>query len=137
MIKKIFKYWFPLFIWALLIYLFSARSTGVVTEIHWGDFIIKKTAHIIEYAVLTLLSYRAMKESGISKTNAALFSILFAVFYGATDEFHQAFTPGREPKARDVMFDTIGSVIAIYSVWNLLPKAPTKLRNLAEKFQLS
>ena len=109
---------------------------GGATKIYWQDFIIKKTAHIIEYGILSALIYRALVEEKMSKKTAGLIAILVAMFYGITDEFHQSFTSGRQPKARDVVFDTIGATFAIYTIWKLLPKAPKKLVSLAKSFQL-
>lgn|SRR3972149_7400385 len=135
--KKLFKLLFPPILWAGAIFLFSAFPTTPVSEIHWRDFVVKKSAHVIEYAILTILLYRAFKGYGVARGNAALFSIFMALLYGVTDEFHQSFTPGREPKVRDVFFDTIGALFAIYSLWNLLPKAPAKLKSWAKKLQIS
>ncbi len=136
--RNMFKYFVPPFIWALVIFLFSSFPTGSATEIVWTDFAIKKTAHIVEYGILTLLLYRAFtKGSGVDKKRAAIYSIFFAIFYGVSDEFHQSFTPGRMPKIRDVGFDTIGSVFSIYFIWNILPKMPKKLRRLAEDWEIA
>lgn len=136
-IKRGIKYWLPVLVWAYIIFLFSSRPTGMASEIHWEDFIIKKTAHIIEYGVLSLVVYRASRSEGVSKKKAGIYSIIFSIFYGFTDEFHQSFTPGREPRLRDTFFDTIGASFAIYFIWKLLPKTPKKLKILAEKLEIS
>jgi VanZ family protein len=135
-INKIITNWLPVLVWASVIFLFSSRPTTPVSEIHWRDFIVKKTAHIIEYGIFSTLIYRALKESGVDKKRAGIIAVFLAVSYGFTDEFHQSFTPGRDPRLRDVIFDTIGSIAAIYTIWNLLPKAPKKLKKLAESWQL-
>jgi len=121
-LKKLLNRWLPFLIWATVIFLFSSYPTTRASEIHWKDFIVKKTAHIIEYAILTTLCYRALKTSGIEKKKVGYYSIFFSIFYGLTDEFHQSFTPGRDPQLRDVFFDTIGAVLSIYYIWNLLPQ---------------
>lgn len=36
-----------------------------------------------------------------------------AILYGVTDEFHQSFVPHRTPDIRDILVDTIGSIIGI------------------------
>ncbi len=136
-IKKIVKFWLPVVIWAVVIFLFSARPTPRATRIFWQDFILKKSAHVFEYAVFTTLLYRALKEGGIEKKEAGISSIILAVLYGVSDEIHQFFTPGREPRVRDVVFDTIGAILAIYGIWRYLPKAPKKLRLWAERWQLT
>lgn len=135
-VKTILKLWGPPVIWAVVIFLLSARPVIPASQIFWKDFLLKKSAHVIEYAIFASLTYRALKETGVKKYNAGLLAILLAVIYGATDEFHQSFTPGREPRVRDVFFDTIGAILSIYWLWNLLPKAPKKLKILAKRWQL-
>ncbi|MEK7550859.1 MAG: VanZ family protein [Patescibacteria group bacterium] len=115
--KILFKLslWGPPAIWALVIFLFSSLTVAPTSEIYWKDFIVKKVAHIVEYGIFAILLYRALRGSGIEKLKASLLSIFISVIYGASDEFHQSFTPGREPRVRDVVFDTIGAVVGIYS----------------------
>lgn len=134
-VRKIYKYWLPVILWMGVIFSFSAFPTTKAGGIYWVDFVIKKTAHIVEYGFLTLLSYRALRAYGVTNKNAAVWAILFSILYGASDEFHQSFTPGREPRVRDVFFDTIGSMLAIYATWNWLDKFP-KLKSLAVKYEI-
>ena len=128
--------WLPFVIWAGVIYWFSSIPMPETTKIYWQDFIVKKTAHIIEYGVFSALLYRALKGEGVSKTTAGYTAIVIAVLYGISDEYHQSMTPGRQPKVRDIFFDTIGAILAIYTIWNLLPKAPEKLVRLAKRLEL-
>lgn len=134
--QKIFNLWMPPALGAVVIFLFSTLPTVKTFEFYWWDFVVKKSAHIIEYGILSTLLYRAFINSGFDKKKAATYSILISVFYGITDEYHQGFTPGREPKLRDVGFDTIGASLAIYLIWKYLPKAPKKLKNWAGKWQI-
>jgi len=108
------KVWAPVAAWAVIIFLFSSLSVTPTTEIYWQDFVVKKTAHVIEYGIFAALLYRALRSEGVEKINAGLLAILVSVIYGASDEFHQGFTPGREPRVRDVVFDTIGAIAGIY-----------------------
>ncbi len=134
--SKVLNLWLPPFLWAALIFLFSSLQTIKTSEIYWQDFILKKTAHILEYGVFATLLYRALKGSGIERKKAAIYSIVLAVIYGISDEFHQIFTPGREPKVRDVVFDTIGASLSSYIILKVLPKSSGNLKKLAERFQL-
>lgn len=135
-IGSIAKNWGPPVVWALVIFIFSSFPTATTSEIYWQDFIVKKMAHMVEYGVFAVLLYRAFKESGVEKKNAGIVAISMAILYGISDEFHQSFTPGRDPRARDVIFDTIGASLAIYLIWNYLPKAPKRLRKWGETLQL-
>jgi VanZ family protein len=125
--------WVPVLVWAIVIFSFSAIPTAHVSQIHWKDFIVKKSAHMTEYFIFTILLYRALLGSGMQKNKAFLYTFIACIVYAMTDEFHQSFTPGREPTLRDVGFDTIGSSFAIYSLWKLLPKAHPKLKSWVNK----
>ena len=117
MLKKFLKYWLPVFFWGLIIFSFSSLTTPSTSEIFWQDFVVKKTAHMVEYGIFALLLYRALRAYETDQTRAVILSILFAGLYGLTDEFHQSFTPGREPRVRDVAFDTIGASLSMLIIW--------------------
>lgn len=135
-LEAIVLYWVPVIVWAAAIFALSSVPSGTASEIDWQDFIIKKAAHVFVYFVLTGLNYRALLSTGVDKRKAVWISILTSVVYGYTDEVHQSFTPGRDPRIRDVVFDTIGAVLFIYTIWNILPIAPKRLRNLASELGL-
>jgi len=121
-IKYYLYYWIPPIVWAIIIFGFSANPTGKVGSSYLLDFAVKKIVHIVEYAIFTLLIYRGLIKSEFDKKNSGYWSIFMAFIYGLSDEFHQSFTPGREPTIRDVIFDTLGGSLAIYFIWNILPK---------------
>ena len=121
---KLLKYWLPPILWGLIIFSFSSLQVGSSNEIYWKDFVIKKTAHIVEYSILAVLLYRAMIGSDIEKKKAIIFAILIVSLYGFTDEFHQSFTPGREPRIRDVIIDTIGGALGVLTFCKVLEKYP-------------
>ncbi len=134
--KKLLSSWLPPLVWAGLIFFLSSRSAIETSAIYWQDFILKKTAHMVEYGIFAILLYRALRMAGVEKKKAGILAIAGAIVYGSTDEFHQSFIPGREPRVRDVVFDTIGAGLAIYAIWKLLPKAHPKLKNLAVSLRL-
>lgn len=115
-IKKLAKYWLPPVLWALIIFTFSSFPTIETSDFFLWDFLIKKSAHLIEYGILAILIYRAMIETEIDNKKAIIYSIIIAGLYGASDEFHQSFIPGRGPAVRDVIIDTIGATIGI-NIW--------------------
>ncbi|KKT85324.1 MAG: VanZ family protein [Parcubacteria group bacterium GW2011_GWA1_Parcubacteria_45_10] len=135
--NKFIKFWLPVILWAALIFFFSSEALPPASRIYWRDFVVKKSAHIVEYAVFATLLFRAFINSGMERKKAAIYTLVLAMLYGITDEFHQSFTPGREPRIRDWIFDTIGAGFASYYLWKLLPKAPTRLKRWAESLQLS
>ena len=131
-----FGYWLPFLLWAIVIFLFSANPTTRTSEIHWQDFIVKKTAHIVEYAVFTTLLYRALRKSDFDLKKAGYTALATAFLYGTTDEYHQSFTPGREPTLRDIIVDSLGSGIALYVIWYYLPKASQSCKKLAKRMEI-
>lgn len=121
---KFIKYWLPPIVWAVAIFTVSSFTVGTSSEFYWKDFIIKKTAHVIEYGILATLIYRGLINSNVSVKKAMLYSVLLAFLYGATDEFHQSFTPGRGPKFTDVLIDTFGASLFIYGFVPNISKFP-------------
>ncbi len=134
--KKLLFFWLPPIVWGILIFSGSSVSVPSFSPVAWQDFVIHKTAHIIEYSILGILIYRAFKEEKISRKEAVIYAIRVAFFYGISDEFHQSFTPTRTPRLRDVIIYTIGAGIGVLIVWKLLPKAPKKLLIWGEKLGL-
>lgn len=73
------------------------------------EHVVRKGAHMAEYAVLFLLYARALRLSGAKRPSFIAF--ILSVLYAATDEFHQGFTAGRAPMLSDVGIDAIGAGI--------------------------
>ena len=95
--------------WAALIFALSSipsLSTGLGT---W-DLLLRKAAHVAEYAVLGLLLVRALPRPPAA--------FMAGVAYAITDEIHQHFVSGRNASVLDVVVDGIGVAIgvAIYGV---------------------
>ncbi|MGA2910241.1 MAG: VanZ family protein [Candidatus Microgenomates bacterium] len=127
-ILKLLNLWLPPFLWAALIFHFSSGTIPVASPVYWQDFVVKKTGHILLFGALAVLIYRALLGEGVDRKKAAIYSVIFAMFYGATDEFHQMFTQGRESTVRDVFIDGIGAGVAIYLIYKFLPKLPKNFR---------
>lgn len=108
-LKRLLLYWLPPLAWMVVIFAFSSRHRLVVTHSPVYDFVIFKFLHMLEYAILYFLLFRAFYSlsSQVSRKAAAT-SFLIAVLYAASDEIHQTFVPTREGKLRDVFIDTLG-----------------------------
>jgi len=73
------------------------------------------TGHFIGYAVLGVFAIRGFAQArwaGVS-SGTAWRALLLSSVYGATDEFHQSFVPGRSPTVSDWCTDTIGAAFGI------------------------
>lgn len=74
-----------------------------------------KLAHLAAYALLGALVLRAAN-GGLGRPvspGAALFSFLLSTAYGASDEWHQSFVPGRVASLEDLLADALGALLAI------------------------
>jgi len=99
--------WLPVVIWAAVIFTLSSipsLSTGLGT---W-DTILRKGAHLTEYAVLGGLLYRALCREPLA--------LAVGIAYAATDELHQYFVRGRHASPVDVAIDAVG-VAAGMLIW--------------------
>lgn len=79
-------------------------------------FIVRKTAHFSEYALLGFLWYLFLKNT----RNGMLLSLALTFLYAVSDEFHQLFVAGRSGQLRDVMIDTTGGLFGICLAFVLL-----------------
>lgn len=137
--KKILRQlslWLPVVLWMALIFKFSSGTIPTASAVFWQDFAFKKTGHALLFGALAILLYRGFIGNGINKKKALIWAIVFSTFYGATDEFHQMFTQGRESRIRDVFIDGMGAFAFTYLIYKFLPKMPKKVVELATKFQL-
>jgi len=96
--------WAPVVLWAGLIFAFSAipsLSSGLGT---W-DLVLRKAAHLAEYAILGALLVRALRSAPLA--------LLAGSAYAITDEVHQVFVSGRQGSPLDWLIDTVGVAAGI------------------------
>ena len=132
--SKVFKYWFPVFLWMCFVFLlstalFSAQNTSQILgpilrflfpsishrEIEIVHSVIRKLAHLTEYFISGLLLFRAFR-AGSTKPHTwrwVLLSLVVLVALAASDEFHQTFVSTRTPSVVDVGIDTMGGILAL------------------------
>ncbi len=69
-----------------------------------------KVEHIILYAGFGLLLYFTLKRSSnpTLRNYSIILAIIIGTAYGASDEFHQSFVPGRSASFYDLLADSIG-----------------------------
>ena len=85
-------------------------------------FLVRKTAHFTEYAILGALFYLNVIQ--LPKLNRypkkILLPIFFSFLYACTDEIHQIFVPGRSAQFRDILIDTPGASFGCLLIHALL-----------------
>lgn len=72
-----------------------------------------KLQHVLAYVVLGLLLYRACVISPIAGTRPYWPAFVLGALYGAFDEYHQGFVPGRDTSALDWLADVVGLTAAL------------------------
>jgi VanZ family protein len=96
--------WAPVVLWAALIFALSS-ITDLGTGLGDWDVVLRKLAHIAEYAVLGALVLRAARSVSVA--------VLLGSAYAVTDEFHQTFVSGRHGSPVDWLIDTTGVVLGV------------------------
>jgi VanZ family protein len=95
--------WLPVVAWAAVIFAISSipnLGTGLGT---W-DLVLRKLAHLTEYAILGVLLARAV---------ADVPAFVLGVAYAASDELHQHFVAGRHGSPIDATIDALGVLAGI------------------------
>jgi VanZ family protein len=135
------KYWLPPLVWMLVIFsassdtqsyrhtsrffeplmhwLFPQMSQANVEAIH---YLIRKTGHLTEFALLALLLWRAIRQPRKNdprpwRWDEAGLSLAIVFLYAASDEFHQVFVTLRTALVSDVIVDTSGGIIGLTVLW--------------------
>jgi VanZ family protein len=140
-LRSFARYWLPVLVWMWVIFAgssdrlsfqHSSRLIGPVVRWlfpHLSEesvraiiFILRKCAHLAEYAVLALLLWRALhKAPGLDAPRwrwpEAGLALALAALYAASDEFHQTFVPSRQGCVSDVLLDTAGGALGLMCLW--------------------
>ncbi len=103
----------------------SIFGEGAVT-----DIVVRKVAHVVEYSILTVLSFCAVRFTNrisvvksyaespvkIIKSDNEMYiaiSMWLSLLTAVVDEYHQLFVDGRDGSMKDVVIDSIGIVIVL------------------------
>ncbi|MCX7959481.1 MAG: VanZ family protein [Deltaproteobacteria bacterium] len=120
-----FYYYVPVGLYLVLIYIISSLSFDVSgLPVLSSD----KLMHILEYALLGFLFMRAyLNTAGKEFKVRGIFTTVFFTFlFGASDEYHQLYVPGRIVSLGDIAADVtggfIGSVFYILVLYIILRK---------------
>jgi VanZ family protein len=128
-IRLFMKYWLPVLLWMVFIFI---GSTDLMSAEHTSRFIgpflrwfapditdatvtsiqlvVRKCAHLTEYAILSALLLRALRQHLLAAHSVAF---VLAALYAVLDEFHQSFVPSRTGSPWDVVTDSIGAILGL------------------------
>src|SRR5262245_22852594 len=131
------RYWLPVVLWAAVIFsastdALSVRQTSrfigpllrwlfpaISDEGVWRvQLVVRKTAHVTEYAILSALLWRALRRAERHDPRTwrrapAGWAFLAASLYAVTDEWHQSFVPSRGSHWGDVLLDAVGALLGV------------------------
>jgi len=110
--KKRLIHWTPTILWATLIFFLSSIPSLKASDNPFIQNLINTLGHLTEYLVLYLLINRSLRKDNYTG-NICKASAFASFWYAVLDELHQSFIPGRQMDAKDVLFDTLGIVVAI------------------------
>ena len=103
----------PALLFAALVFYLSAQSRLPVSLPLLPH--VDKVAHACEYAVFAVLVARAVSAYGVARWRLWAVTVLICSLYGASDELHQLFVPGRDADPVDWVVDTVGSAIGAFA----------------------
>lgn len=102
--------WIPPVLWAGVIFaLSSIPSLESGLRPVW-DLVLRKIAHAAEFAILAALLLRALAPQTKRAVPVAFF---LALFYAASDEWHQTFVENRTGAWADALIDAIGIIVGL------------------------
>lgn len=140
--KKRFLYLIPVITWMIFIFYMSGKTgqessgqsgkislfiTDLLEKVRQDspqemqnlqdilELVIRKAAHMTEYAILFLLSYLTTVKISMSQSrfyNRSI-AVLISLLYACSDEMHQLLVPGRSGKMIDVGIDMAGVLIVL------------------------
>ena len=112
--RRWFQLWLPVVIYAAGIFIVSSLSHPPMPP-----GLSDKSDHGAAYAGLALLIVRALAGAEWTGVTAAacLAAIALASLYGASDELHQLFVPGRTADLHDLLADAMGATLAVAAAW--------------------
>lgn len=131
---EVLKYWGPLAVWLIALFAYSsdaasARQSGrmlaaIVRAIYadaseplivFLNAAARKSVHVVTYAALALLAYRALRRGRPDRwlTVWAFQALFITTMYALLDELLQVFTSGRTGTISDVITDVLGASAAL------------------------
>lgn len=107
-------------LWApVVLYMAAIFAVSAMPEPPSPPGLDDKTQHFAAYAGLGVVTLRATAGGTLAGLGPgpALAAWAIAVAYGASDEYHQSFVPGRTQDVLDLRADAIGAAAAIGAAW--------------------
>jgi VanZ family protein len=152
--RRFLTYWLPLLIWLGMMFV---GSTNLMSSEHTSHYlvpfllwlnpgispntmwiilvVVRKCAHVTEYAILAFLMWRALRSFPALRTKATMCFgavLLGCAFFATSDEFHQTFVKSRTPSVRDVCLDIAGALVGLLIAASFTDGDPKKSRRTTQ-----
>ena len=134
--RRILRAWGFVALWVLVIMSFAsdsfsaASSSRILTPfLQWLDpdmtwdrvqeihFLVRKLAHAVEYAVLSILGFRAFRITlAVPVLAVALLSLSIVLAVAGLDELRQSWLPTRTGSLADIALDCVGGGIGVIAL---------------------
>jgi VanZ family protein len=122
------------FLFPLLHFLFGMNWA----RFEYWHFYIRKSGHVVGYAILSILLFRAWRATLLDATllemsgarwkpRWAAIAVLGTALVAGLDEWHQSFIPSRTGRWQDMVLDTCAGIAAqalIFLRWKSFGKSP-------------
>ncbi len=133
LLLRFLQRWGPLLLWMGVIFAFSSSSDpyqalpggweGRCAAARLGALCDEETigrfSHLLEYAVLGGLSFRAVVWQSPAGLRSGAAALGLAAAYALLDEAHQLFVPGRTFQLFDLALDVSGAFLGGLAAWLL------------------
>jgi VanZ family protein len=136
------KAWLPVLLWMALIYTASGdrlssehTSRFLVPFLRWLNpdisgatiaqihLLLRKGAHLIEYAILAVLLWRGFRWGRVGVRQSlwpqAASALAVTIVFAATDELRQSFVASRDSSPVDVLLDSSGAALGLALRWRI------------------
>jgi VanZ family protein len=124
--RKIWLVYIPLIIYWVILFTATSLPVERLPSIGFTD----KINHFVAYfilAVLLNLTLIYQRKSQLLFEKAPIATIVICLFYGALDEVHQLFVPGRSAETLDWVADALGTTAAVLLIYFLLNRFKYRL----------
>ncbi len=126
--KKYIVYHFPWQILMAALFFQSSISQIPIPDIgiDWFD----KILHFVVFGILGFLMARSLKYANFKQLNSnfVIWSIIICSIYGAMDEIHQLYVPGRFATVGDWVADVLGIIVFVLLYQKILSRRFQSIR---------
>ena len=109
--------WGPAALIMGIIFIASSTPGSDLPDFGIIDLLVRKGGHLVGYALLGAAFFHGLS-SGKSQTRSwIIITEILVILYALSDEWHQSFSPGRNPALMDICIDAAGGLIGIASLY--------------------